>query len=103
MADKLRVIIAEEVVAPVAEVVNDIDNADLGVDSLLSLTIADRLLEELGVKVDSTLFIAGHKIHDLIRIVTGGSSSADSSASSALSTPDTRSIRDDDDDAMHHY
>ncbi|KAH6616987.1 hypothetical protein F5144DRAFT_596103 [Chaetomium tenue] len=112
-ADKLRVIIAEEVGAPVAEVVDDIDIADLGVDSLLSLTIADRLLEELGVKVDSTLFIAGLKIQDLIQIVIGGDSGgtdpiSSSHSSSALSSPGTRSIRDDDDDdyeptAPHHH
>ncbi|KAK3292578.1 polyketide synthetase PksP, partial [Chaetomium fimeti] len=107
MTDKLRTIVAEEVGAPVSEVVDDIDLADLGVDSLLALTIADRLLEELGVKVDSTLFIAGIKVQELIQIVTGvsgngnsNSSTASSSASSsALSSP---GMRGDDDAALHY-
>ena len=70
-ANKLRAIIAEEVGAPIAEVVDDVELADLGVDSLLSLTMADGILEELGTKVDSSLFITGLKVQDLVRLVAG--------------------------------
>ncbi|KAK4246302.1 polyketide synthase [Corynascus novoguineensis] len=72
-ANKLRTIIAEEVGAPIAEVVDNVDLADLGVDSLLALTMADRILEELGTKVDSASFISGLKVKDLVKLVAGGS------------------------------
>ncbi|KAL2173553.1 polyketide synthase [Thermothelomyces heterothallicus CBS 202.75] len=93
-AAKLRAIIAEEVGAPIADVVDDVELADLGVDSLLALTMADRILEELDTKVDSSLFISGLKFGDLVRIVTGGAtataggiSESSSTTSSLSSTP----------------
>ncbi|KAJ4294953.1 hypothetical protein N0V88_005193 [Collariella sp. IMI 366227] len=98
-ADKLRAIVADEVGAPISEVVDDIALADLGVDSLLSLTIADRLLEELGVKVDSTLFMTGIKVNDLIQIVAGGDSAASESSSAsstaAMSSPRGEAVHDE--------
>ncbi|KAK4466558.1 polyketide synthetase, partial [Cladorrhinum samala] len=91
-ATKLKTILAEEVGAPVSEVADDMELADLGVDSLLALTIADRLLEELGVKVDSAIFIAGLKVQELVQIVTGGDGGTDESSDSASSDSDAETI-----------
>jgi naphtho-gamma-pyrone polyketide synthase len=65
-ADRMKAAIADEVGAPIGEVLDDVELAELGVDSLLALTILDRLREELGVKVDSGLFIIGLKVKDLV-------------------------------------
>ncbi|KAL2150157.1 hypothetical protein VTH82DRAFT_7833 [Thermothelomyces myriococcoides] len=72
VANKLRTIIAEEVGTPIAEIVDDVDLADLGVDSLLALTMADRILEELGAKVDSAALISSLTFKELVKLVGGG-------------------------------
>ncbi|KAK4233281.1 hypothetical protein C8A03DRAFT_39020, partial [Achaetomium macrosporum] len=74
MADRFRAVLAEEVGAPVSDVQDNVELAELGVDSLLALTISDRLLEELGVK-------------DLIQIVAGGSDVSEPEPDSASSMP----------------
>ncbi len=56
------------------------------------MTIADRLLEELNVKVDSAVFMSGLTVNDLIHIVTGGNSQV-SESSSASTTPPMSSPR----------
>lgn len=85
--DRLRAIIAEEVGAPVSDVQDDVELSDLGVDSLLALTMSDRILEDLGVKVDSTSFLAGVKIKDLIQQVCGDSGGSTSPSNSTPPTP----------------
>lgn len=52
----VRATIASEVGIEVAELTDDAVFADLGIDSLLSITITDRLSEVLGVPVPATLF-----------------------------------------------
>ncbi|KAJ5153182.1 polyketide synthetase PksP [Penicillium canariense] len=90
-ADKLRAIIAEEVGAPLDEVKNDVEITDLGVDSLLALTMSDRILEELDFKIDSTAFLAGITVKDLIEMVAGSSTT---SSDTAPSTPPREPVPD---------
>lgn len=72
-ANKVRAIIADEVGAPLDEVKDDVDVTELGVDSLLALTISDRILEELDFRIDSSLFITGITVKELIELVAGSS------------------------------
>ena len=60
-------IIAEEVGLEKSEVVPSTRFTDLGVDSLLSLNIASRLREELGLDVDGSLFVDCPTVFDLVR------------------------------------
>ncbi|KAL4756871.1 uncharacterized protein BDW70DRAFT_172042 [Aspergillus foveolatus] len=82
-AGKVRAIIADEVGAPLEEVKDDVDVTELGVDSLLALTISDRILEELDFRIDSSLFITGITVKELIELVAG------SSTPSSHTTPTT--------------
>ncbi|KAL2850157.1 polyketide synthase [Aspergillus pseudoustus] len=75
-ADKLRAIIADEVGAPLDEVKDDVEVTELGVDSLLALTMCDRILEEFNFKVDSAVFITGITVKGLIEMVVGSSTSS---------------------------
>ncbi|KID73891.1 Conidial yellow pigment biosynthesis polyketide synthase [Metarhizium brunneum] len=87
-ADKLKAIIAEEVGAPVSDAQDGAELAGLGVDSLLALTISDRMLEELGVKVDSTAFITCKTVGEVIQLIAGSSTpSSDSEPSTPPVTP----------------
>ncbi|EFY92556.1 polyketide synthetase PksP [Metarhizium acridum CQMa 102] len=87
-ADKLKAIIAEEVGAPVSDAQDDAELAGLGVDSLLALTISDRMLEELNVKVDSTAFITCKTVGEVIQLIAGSSApSSDSEPSTPPVTP----------------
>ncbi|KAL4788900.1 hypothetical protein BDV19DRAFT_397776 [Aspergillus venezuelensis] len=91
IADKLRAIIADEVGAPFEEVKDDVEVTELGVDSLLALTIADRILEGLNFKIDSTLFITGITVKELIELVAGSSTS---SSDTTPTTPPRDSVPD---------
>ena len=76
-------IIAEESGVAIAELKNELDFADVGVDSLLSLTICGRLREELNIDVSPTLFVDYPTVRDLKRSLGGISGSADTSEDSS--------------------
>ena len=76
-------IIAEESGIAIAELKNEIEFADVGVDSLLSLTISGRLREELNIDVSPTLFVDYPTVRDLKRSLGGISGSADASEDSS--------------------
>ncbi|KAK1751945.1 polyketide synthase for naphthopyrone YWA1 [Echria macrotheca] len=82
-------IIAQETGITIAEMKNDLDFADVGVDSLLSLTICSRLREEHNIDVSSTLFIDYPTVRDLKNFLGAGAETpaADSDDSSKSSTP----------------
>jgi acyl carrier protein len=82
-------IISEETGIPVAETKNDVVLADMGVDSLLSLTVCSRLREELDMEVSSNLFMEYPTVSDLKRWLGATSSDPviDSDDSSKISTP----------------
>ncbi|CAK3990765.1 polyketide synthase [Lecanosticta acicola] len=59
-------IIAKEVGVDVTEMKPELAFEDVGLDSLLSLTVAECLREELGLEVDSSLFITCATVKDLV-------------------------------------
>ncbi|KAL8725152.1 MAG: hypothetical protein Q9166_007527 [cf. Caloplaca sp. 2 TL-2023] len=85
-------IIAEEAQIDQDEVDPDTEFTDLGVDSLLSLTIASRLQEELGIDISSSAFVDYPTIKALISYIrrdeaTVVESTQPSSVQSGASTP----------------
>lgn len=78
-------IIAEETGITIAEMNNDLVFADVGVDSLLSLTVCGRLREELNIDVSSTLFMEYPTVRDLQRFLGASSGSVDASEDSSKS------------------
>ncbi|KGQ04250.1 Conidial yellow pigment biosynthesis polyketide synthase [Beauveria bassiana D1-5] len=58
-------IIAEEVGITLSELQPDVQLADLGLDSLLSLTISSRINDEMGLDLPSTLFVEHPTVKDL--------------------------------------
>ncbi|KND88269.1 Conidial yellow pigment biosynthesis polyketide synthase [Tolypocladium ophioglossoides CBS 100239] len=86
MAVKVRALISEEVGVPANELNDDDDLVDLGVDSLLALTMSDRISEDFGVTVDSTAFLTSLTVRELVQRITGVETRS-SDGSSAPSTP----------------
>ncbi|KAL8727579.1 MAG: hypothetical protein Q9181_005663 [Wetmoreana brouardii] len=68
-AAKVLEIIMEEAQLDESDVDLDTEFADLGVDSLLSLTIASRLQDELGIEIPSSAFIEHPTIKALTRYI----------------------------------
>ncbi|KAF4536149.1 Beta-ketoacyl synthase [Lasiodiplodia theobromae] len=65
IASKATVLIAREAGLDVAELTDDASFANLGVDSLMSLVIAEKFREELGVTVSGSLFLEYPTLGDL--------------------------------------
>ncbi|KHN94792.1 polyketide synthetase PksP [Metarhizium album ARSEF 1941] len=91
-ADRIRAIIAEEVGAAVSDVQDEAKLDELGVDSLLVLTISDRMLEEVHVKVDSAAFIACTTVGEFIQLVSGSSTPSSDSTPPVTPPPTTREL-----------
>lgn len=98
-------ILAEEVGLSASEMTDDLNFADYGVDSLLSLTVAGRYREEIGLDLESSVFVDQPTIKDFKQLLTQmspGEGSSDgsvsepdlsSSASSTdISSPNTSSV-----------
>ncbi|KAI1293162.1 polyketide synthase for naphthopyrone YWA1 [Xylaria venustula] len=89
-------IISEETGVPVAEMKKDLVLADVGIDSLLSLTVYGRLREELDLDVSSTLFIDYPTVGDIKRWLGATSGPVDASGdSSKISTPNSGIFSDE--------
>ncbi|KAL9101302.1 MAG: hypothetical protein Q9163_003414 [Psora crenata] len=85
-------IVAEEIGLAASELAPTSNFADLGVDSLLTLTMASRLREELEVDVPSSLFVDCPTVKDLIAFLGAGEDTASSTRASTLRlTPQTTS------------
>ena len=85
-------IVAEEIGLAASDLAPNTIFADLGVDSLLSLTIASRLRETLDLNVPSSLFIDHLSVQDLTTFLRGGEDTTTSTRiSSERPTPETRS------------
>ena len=85
-------IVAEEIGLPMSELASSSDFVDLGVDSLLSLTIASRLREDLELEVPSSLFTEYPKVKDLTAFLRGGEDTVPSSQTvTGRPTPETGS------------
>lgn len=80
--DKCLAIVSNECGVKLSTLNGGIAFADFGIDSLLSLTIASRIREELGVDLDSNLFMEIENLAQLKELV-GAPSTSDSSTKGA--------------------
>ena len=80
--DRALAIIANEVGVDIAELADTIQLADLGIDSLMTLTIAGRLREDLDMEIDSNIMIEAATIESLKKYLLLHSSMQDSGISS---------------------
>ncbi|KAI5293947.1 hypothetical protein KEM55_006838, partial [Ascosphaera atra] len=88
MLAKALDILAEECGAKLSELTDDVSFADLGVDSLMALTIISRFREELDIGLDSSFFLDNKTISSLRQVVCDGQDdncSTDESSESAQS------------------
>lgn len=92
-ASRILAIVSEETGLQVDELTPNSQFVDFGIDSLLSLTIVNRLQEELGLDLPSTLFTDCPTVKDLVEHTIG--SGAMSPASTELSTLETPRSSDD--------
>lgn len=65
ITDKALALISRETAIEVSELVDDAEFADLGIDSLMSLVLAEKFQNELNVKVNGSLFLDYPTIGDL--------------------------------------
>ncbi|KAJ9142487.1 Ketoacyl-synt-domain-containing protein [Pleurostoma richardsiae] len=65
VATKAMALVAAEAAMDLADLVDDIGFAALGIDSLMSLVIAEKFREELGVTVSGSLFLEYPTVGDL--------------------------------------
>jgi len=86
VVDKAIALLAEEVGVSVPELADNEELANFGVDSLLSLTIAGKFREELGLDFDSSLFVECVTIKDL-RVALGAGLPSEVSQQHAVEVP----------------
>lgn len=94
LAGRALEIIAEEIGLAASELASSRDFTDLGVDSLLSLTIANRLREELELDVPPSLFADYPTVKDLTAFLRRGEDttpSAQTSTDSLITETDSES------------
>jgi naphtho-gamma-pyrone polyketide synthase len=96
MMSRVLEIVAEEIGLAISELSPSSQFADLGVDSLMSLTITGRLREELDLDVPSSLFADYETVKELSEFLGGGQDSTPSTStdSSTNPTPMTDSLPD---------
>lgn len=88
IVSRLMAIISEEAGLGLAELEPDSQFADLGIDSLLSLTISSRVQEELGLDLSSSIFADYLTLKDLINhLGSSGTLSPASTLSSEITAP----------------
>ena len=81
-ASQILAIIALEVGVDIAELADAVQLADLGIDSLMTLTIAGRFREELGLEIDSNIMAEVATIGSLKKYLSSQASIQDSDISS---------------------
>ncbi|EKV10885.1 Conidial pigment polyketide synthase PksP/Alb1 [Penicillium digitatum] len=94
LATRALAILAEEVGLAASELADDLNFADYGVDSLLSLTVTGRYREDMGLDLDSTVFVDNPTVKDFKHLLaqmgpcesSDGSSSEGDMSSAASST-----------------
>lgn len=98
LATRALGILAEEVGLSMSEMTDDLNFADYGVDSLLSLTVTGRYREDMGLDLDSSVFVDNPTVKAFKALLAqmGPSDSSDGSSSegdtsSAASTTDVSS------------
>lgn len=98
-------ILAEEVGLSVSEMTDELNFADYGVDSLLSLTVTGRYREEMGLDLDSSVFVDQPTVKDFKQLLTqispvenisdGTNSESDTSSAASstdISTPNSSGL-----------
>ncbi|KAJ5512187.1 Acyl transferase/acyl hydrolase/lysophospholipase [Penicillium fimorum] len=98
LATRALAILAEEVGLSASELTDDLNFADYGVDSLLSLTITGRYREDMGIDLDSSVFVDNPTVKEFKNLMAqmGPAESSDGSSSegdmsSAISESDISS------------
>ncbi|KAL8929531.1 MAG: hypothetical protein Q9208_001200 [Pyrenodesmia sp. 3 TL-2023] len=67
ISDRALRVAAAEIGVPISELSDNVVFADIGVDSLMSLTISSRLREELDTEISSTFFLDCPSVADLVK------------------------------------
>lgn len=93
-------IIAKEIDVEQAELNDDIQWADMGVDSLMSLTISGKFREDLDLEVESTLFTDYSSVGALRKYLSGLSAPDGAGAGDASSVESTDSGSESDEDTV---
>jgi iterative type I PKS product template protein len=88
LTSKALLIIASEVGCEISELADQIALSDLGIDSLMSLSISGRFREELELEFQSSVFNEMETIGQLKSLMRKFEIVSDSPASSGYSTPD---------------
>lgn len=87
MTSRILRILEAEIGLPKSEMVDDLVFADYGVDSLLSLTVTGKVREELGIGLESSVFVDYPTIKDFKKLLAQlASDSSDGSSSEPEST-----------------
>lgn len=105
LATRALAILAEEVGLSTSEMTDDLNFADYGVDSLLSLTVTGRYREDMGLDLESSVFVDSPTVSDFKRLLAQmgpaessndeSSSEGDMSSSSSstdMSSPNTSGL-----------
>jgi len=93
-------IIAKEIDVDQSELNDDIQWADMGVDSLMSLTISGKFREDLDLEVESTLFTDYASVGALRKYLSGLSAPDGAGAGDASSVESTDSGSESDEDTV---
>ncbi|KAJ5575635.1 hypothetical protein N7535_002561 [Penicillium sp. DV-2018c] len=96
LVSRALAILAEEVGLSASEMTDDLNFADYGVDSLLSLTVTGRYREEMGLDLESSVFVDHPAVKDFKRLLaqmspadsSNDDTSSEGSMSSAASSTD---------------
>lgn len=86
-AVRVRALVSDEVGVSATELTDNDDLAELGVDSLLALTMSDRIREEFGVTVLSTVFMEPLTVRGLIQLISGGPSAKPGEETDSSNSP----------------
>ncbi|KAL4940586.1 hypothetical protein BDV06DRAFT_223961 [Aspergillus oleicola] len=86
LADQLISVVAEETGVDLADIEPTAEFASMGVDSLMSITIIDRVQKEFGVQLEASFFQANLTVADA-RKALGGDDSESNSANEQADTP----------------
>jgi iterative type I PKS product template protein len=84
---KILELVAEEIGVPVTDLTDDSDFSELGVDSLLSLTILSKIRETLQMDLSPSTFQECLTVRELRRFLGDSSSTSDEESDATIETP----------------
>ncbi|KAB8659338.1 hypothetical protein FH972_026227 [Carpinus fangiana] len=100
ISSKAMIIVAEECEIDMSELVDDAEFENLGVDSLLSLTISARLREDLDLDIPPNLFVDQPSVRDLKKYLSQFESAAIPDSNSSTSETESDNLETDSDDTL---